>query len=230
MTRDDIRRFWTHVDRRTDDECWPWLRSRNSNGYGAFYINRVYFGAHRVAWTATSGPIPPGMHVLHRCDNRPCCNPSHLFLGTQQDNNADMLAKKRNKPIPPRRGSRHHNAKLTETSVDEIRQRVASGTSQTALAREYGVSRIVIRSAVLGLTWAHVKASYPDRRRHDKKGRPYLSFGEANGHAKLSAIDVAEIRKLANAGISQSEIGRHFGIRQCHVSRIVMRQSWKHVP
>lgn len=94
--RPAVVRFWEKVDIRGDDECWPWLgvlRGTGKMAYGVFHgPERV---ASRAAWTFTWGAIDAGMGVLHRCDNPPCCNPNHLFLGTQADNMRDMAAKGR---------------------------------------------------------------------------------------------------------------------------------------
>lgn len=100
FARPFAERFWEKVDRRSPDECWPWLgRARTSFGYGAFAIGRDRANrAHRIAWELTNGPVPVGLSALHRCDNPPCCNPAHLFLGTQADNIADMVAKGRHRP------------------------------------------------------------------------------------------------------------------------------------
>lgn len=89
-------RFWEKVDR--GEECWTWKPefSRNPGGYGMFTPRHgARVGAHRISWELANGPIPPGMFVLHHCDNPPCVRPDHLWLGTHLDNMADMKAKGR---------------------------------------------------------------------------------------------------------------------------------------
>jgi hypothetical protein len=88
--------FWDRVDRSGD--CWRWTGARNANGYGILTRRRLNLRsvlAHRYSWMLANGPIPAGLHVLHRCDNPPCVRPGHLFLGTDADNNADMRRKGR---------------------------------------------------------------------------------------------------------------------------------------
>lgn len=92
----EVCAFWAKVDRRGPDECWEWTTGRERYGYG----HSVLGTASRVAWELTNGPIPDGQRVLHSCDNPPCCNPRHLFLGTQLDNVRDMMAKGRHRYSP----------------------------------------------------------------------------------------------------------------------------------
>jgi hypothetical protein len=154
-------RFWEKVDRRGPDECWPWIRYRNHEGYGHFAITpgRV-IGAHRAVWELTVGSIPNGLHVLHRCDNPPCVNPEHLFLGTNADNVQDSFLKKRRKNRP-RSGEQNNNAVLTEAAVREIRQILADGThkrgTQSALARRFRVSVNLISLIKKGRIWRHAQ-------------------------------------------------------------------------
>jgi hypothetical protein len=114
--------------------------------------------AHRHVWEQCFGPIPAGVCVCHRCDNRLCVNPSHLFLGTRADNNRDMQTKGR-QVIPHPRGENNGYARLTVAAVKEIRRRYRPGDSKDggcALAREFGVSQGCIWLAMAGRNWGWV--------------------------------------------------------------------------
>jgi hypothetical protein len=87
--------FWSMVDIKEPDECWVWKAGLADTGYGGLsHLNKTAT-THVVAWELTNGPVPDGLCVLHKCDNRPCCNPNHLFLGTKKDNTQDMVKKGR---------------------------------------------------------------------------------------------------------------------------------------
>lgn len=90
-----MKRFWNKVNIKGPDDCWEWIAGRNNTGYGSFTLNRTSTSSHRVAWLLTQTEIPEGMVVMHSCDNRLCCNPAHLSLGTQKQNMHDKLAKGR---------------------------------------------------------------------------------------------------------------------------------------
>lgn len=149
-------RFWEKVE-KTDD-CW-WWRGANGgpNRYGLFQTGRdgtrkIKDYAHRVSYRLTYGGIPDGLWVCHRCDNRLCVRPDHLFLGTSDDNIRDKVQKGRS-PL----GEQNGVAKLSEAGVRAIRARYAAGgVSQQALADEYGVSFSLIHAIVRRKIWKHL--------------------------------------------------------------------------
>jgi len=142
---------WKRVERRGPDDCWPWTGPQNNKGYGQMRVHYRQHPVHRLAFQDATGVEPGALCVLHRCDNPPCCNPAHLFLGTRGDNNRDCAAKRRNQF-----GSRHHAAKLTEAAVAQIRARWAAGEQGIALAADYGVTPQMISYIVRGENWTHV--------------------------------------------------------------------------
>lgn len=146
-TPKDIQRFWSKIAITANpDKCWEWQSSKNDQDYGRFLFNRKSRAAHRIAWELTYGEIPDGLSVLHKCDNRKCCNPAHLFLGTHLDNMRDMVQKGRHVPCL---GERHGMHKLTAEKVRYIRKRYAQGgILQRELADEMGVSRSTIGKAI----------------------------------------------------------------------------------
>lgn len=93
------KRFWKHVNKLSKDECWEFIPHKPGK-YGSFSINSKHISAHRFSYELHNGPIPDELWVLHKCDNPPCVNPNHLFLGTHQDNVDDMVKKGRNQRKP----------------------------------------------------------------------------------------------------------------------------------
>lgn len=128
--------------------CWLWEKAHDPGGYGQIYVAPVVMSTHRVAWMIHRGPIPDCMRVLHQCDNPACCNPAHLFLGTQADNMADKNAKGRGA-----KGERQGNSKLTAIDVQVIR---ASKLNKRLLASIYGVHPMSISRIRSGRQWKHV--------------------------------------------------------------------------
>ena len=145
--------------------CWVWTGSKR-NGYGRLIVGsrtdgtRKIVSAHRLSYELTYGDIPEGMEVCHRCDNRCCVNPDHLFIGTHQDNMDDRERKGRNKPP---KGESNGRAKLSESDVLTIREKRKSGVPFYKIAEEYGVHKKTVMDAVSGKHWADVLIPKPPK-------------------------------------------------------------------
>lgn len=147
--------FWSRVGVSEKSKCWPWLASAGRAGYGAFWLNGKCEGAHRVALMLSGVRIKPGQVVMHICDNRLCCNPSHLRPASQSENMIDCVTKGRHAKVGSK-GSFNGAAKLSESDVAEMRALHSSGASIRSLSRRFQVSRPTAASAIRGETWKHV--------------------------------------------------------------------------
>jgi hypothetical protein len=138
--------------------CWEWHRALTGAGYGNYWAHGKWILAHRFAWERLHGPIPEGLHACHRCDNRKCVNPEHLFLGSQLENIKDMDRKGRRRTVNnPLRGEAHQLAKVTEKDVLRIRALWAGGgLTQRSIAKEYGLSFGQTCRILKGQRWAHL--------------------------------------------------------------------------
>jgi hypothetical protein len=141
-----VERFWLQVGKTIG--CWTWKGRVDKDGYGEFYP----LMAHRFSWQLHNGPIPENLCVLHHCDNPPCTNPDHLYIGTPSDNAHDRMIRGRE------RGELHGMAIVNESQVREIRHRyVTENISQEYLGAEYGLSQTSISQIVLRKCWRHVE-------------------------------------------------------------------------
>ena len=152
------QRFWQKVRKSGNDECWEWTAARCRFGYGRFTVDGRDVAAHRYSWESYNGKIPDGLLVLHHCDNPGCVNPNHLFLGTQQDNVDDMMAKGRGFFPGPKDKTNigRHLRKLSVEQVKQIKKLSAHGFSQSMLGRMFGVTSANISSIQRGITWKRV--------------------------------------------------------------------------
>jgi len=147
--------------------CWEWQGARSVYNYGHLKVGSKYWKAHRYMYMMTYGPIPEGLCVCHHCDNPPCVNPAHLYLGTIAENTRDAGLRGRmqkgaahvwaRRPDLVRRGERHHNAKLTADDVIELRRLAKQGWSNVQLADRFKLSLPHVSDVKLGKKWACIK-------------------------------------------------------------------------
>jgi hypothetical protein len=179
-TSRDAYRFWKYV--LLGDGCWEWAGGRMPKGYGIFAHDGRQGYAHRASYKMHHGPIPPGMSVLHRCDNPACVRPNHLFLGTRGDNNRDCMTKGRNAF-----GEKCGRSKLTAEQVLSIRK---DSRACRAVAADYGVNAQSIWNIRNRITWKHLPdhpvETAPDE--YDPSLDSYLSY--------YAAIDAIRQRNL----------------------------------
>lgn len=151
-----IQRFWSKVEIRGPDDCWEFKGGKDPNGYGRFFLHGKQVSAHRSAYRIHHGNIAAEMCVLHRCDNRPCCNPHHLFLGTNADNVADRERKGRTL-----RGEALSHCKLQESQVAYMKLLLGHGIPVRHVAECYEVATQYVYMVRDGLWQAHVQPAPP---------------------------------------------------------------------
>lgn len=152
-----VKRFWSKVNKSGPvvriglGRCWTWEASRFRSGYGQFSLYGEVT-AHRVAWLLTKGPIPLDLWVLHRCDNRECVRPSHLFLGTAKDNSQDALKKGH-----LRSGLQHQNILITPSLIEVVERyrRLNPRASKSAISMHFKIERTSIFRILTKTSWFH---------------------------------------------------------------------------
>lgn len=195
--------FWVRVDKSGEppthvaglDGCWLWTGTLDAYGYGRVGARDAEEQrAHRMSWRLTRGAVPDGLWVLHRCDNRRCVNPGHLFLGTNADNVHDMVSKGRDA------------GKLTAQDRDCIRKLHATGVfSNGELGRAFGVSKASVRKTV-----------------HGRNGKTRKRVGADHPHAKLSDDAVATlVAEYRSGGVTRAELAAKYGVSKSMVDNAI---------
>lgn len=204
----NIETFWSSMKKDPATGCWNWMRAVGSGGYGQVSYRGSSHGAHRLAWVLAKGPIPAGSGyhgnvVAHRCDNRLCCNPSHLFITDSSGNQVDALHK-----------GRATAAVLTAEQVARIIVEIKEGGTANEIAKRYGVSGLTIRGIATRKTWKSVTGDAGE-----------LKFGPREcDPARLRTADYDRIRSMLDSGKTIRQIARECGTTHPTVARVA-RQS-----
>lgn len=229
--------FDRFVDRNGPGGCWVWRGKLNRHGYGEYRCwekpyRGKYFAAHRLSWEIEVGPIPKGSGhhgtvVAHRCDNRACVNPAHLFLTTQKGNLDDCLEKGRgNKAF----GEKSGRAKLTEEDIDQIRARAFNGEERGSIAKDFGITNQSVVDICAGKTWRHLPhmpleaaPTTPDHSNAKPNSGSFKPGSKGNPGPKpeMRTIDYAEAKRLRAEGLGIREIARRIGTTHTTVRRAV---------
>lgn len=216
-------RFWRNVDIRQKEECWPWVGHRNFGGYGTIVVRFITPDGYRVArsmiasrvsWELHYGEIPPGVHVLHKCDNPPCVNPHHLILGSHTENMRQAANKGHLGPT---------HLLLTNEQVTKMREEYAASPSVSVgiIARRYAINHEHARQILMGrsyrLAGGPIGAIKPQR-------------GQIVRTAKLTEAMVLDILMFHKSGTHRKDIAKRFNVSPASVWAITTGKHWKHVP
>ncbi len=146
---------WKRINKKSDEECWNWIGVISKTGYGHMRINYKHHLVHRIVYKEICGSIPEGMCVLHKCDNRSCCNPKHLYIGTYKDNSCDMINRGRK---ASQIGEKNNASKLTNEEINQIKFLFSTGKYfQKELGKMFGVTQSNISCIVRDVTWKFIK-------------------------------------------------------------------------
>lgn len=210
---DHFNKFFTI---NPENNCWEWHRGM-VYGYGQYTHNYINYRAHRFSYELFKEKIPKGLCVCHRCDNRKCVNPDHLFLGTPLENALDAVAKKRN----PHKGT-HGCSKLTNIQREEIISKFYKGIRRIDLASEYEVHHRTIQNIV---TAPEVIVKY------GKRKKPYYAsmIGEAHVKSKLKNADILLIRQRRANGEYLHIIAKDYGVSRSAITLVINGKNWKHI-
>lgn len=198
--------------------CWGWKASLTRFGYGEMHIGKrgvdyKHVNAHRVAYMVYKGEIPKGRFICHTCDNRSCCNPLHLFIGTPMDNMHDMIKKGRKKVLV---GSECPWAKINEETVLEVLELCKSGFNCAEIGKKLNICKKQVSDIKRGRRWGHVG---------DRTGIKKIKANKI----LLNEEKVREIKQKFEAGARVVDIVNEYGINRGTVDDIKKNKTWKHV-
>lgn len=228
LTEVQWQSFLERVDQRGENECWEWTGYCHPKGYGQVTFYKDVWKTHRLAYERVYGPIPGRKYVCHKCNNPPCCNPRHLYLGakgeTGQKDNMEQCV--RDNRIA--RGVNHPNCSFTDEQVQEVRHLLAADVAQCEVARRYNVTQQTIGQILFGKSYSWLKSDLtPEEERNLEKVR---QRGKHRSGAGLTEIDVLAIRRWLKQRVGPLELARRYNVSDETIRCIKNRKSYAHIP
>lgn len=184
--------------------CWIWKGTKTNKGYGKTTKSKL---VHRLSWEAFKGKIPLLMNVLHHCDEPACCNPEHLFLGSQKENVQDMCQKGRKVSCV---GSKNGMSKLSEFDVIEIRKLSSIGITNRSISEKYGLCESEISQILYGKKWGHVKTG----------------IKKSCKRRNLTDLEVREIKRMLKENMKNVDIANKISVSVARISHIKCGRNW----
>ena len=223
LTLRQVTNFLAKVEQGKPSECWEFTGCRTSQGYGWFRVGLKPYSAHRVAYTIYRGMIPSGSLVLHTCDNPPCVNPFHLYIGDHANNAHDAVTRGRH--VGYARGDRHPISKLTNGEAWLIVRLRTAGVPPVLIARMFRISR------------EHVYRIGSEVRQEAAVGQPPVNRvdissrrGSRHWHAVLTDKSVGEIKALLSQHVKIYLVARQYNVSKAVVGQIKAGKNWLHIP
>lgn len=216
-----MERFWSKIEKRGPDECWPWMARTDRNGYGTFRLGKMR-KAHQVSYELTKGPIPDGLQIRHTCHNRLCQNPAHLLVGTGLENADD--SRRAGRLV---KGEQTGSSKLKDIDVEQLVTDYLTGDwTQPQLAEKYGLSNGYISRLLSGKYRSTNPRQVEQARSIAKAARPK---GENLYCSKLKEDDILDIFDMRRGGLSQQVIADAKNVSRETIRDILNGKKWRHL-